>query len=229
MSFVLVPIGMLLVLPRLLATGQDAPSVPVGSMAQAVASVVLSLGLGIALAPRAKRYPKTVKVMQRISIPCVFTTFVVFLSLVGLPPVSLVSVACSAAFVGLGVLLALGLALFSRQPAPNVWSMVLEINVRDVAMANVIVLVGFGSMPFDFKYEAFGVIAIFTTVVTHIFLGIALVRMAYRAYLRRCCRPDDSLLGGGDVAVGVEDGRGPTLQLEQPRARGGPGARQRWS
>ena len=56
--------------------------------------------------------------------------------------------------------------------------MVLETNVRDVAMSNAIIFVDFTSVPFAYQFEALAVSSIFAVIVNNVFLLLALLRTA---------------------------------------------------
>lgn len=146
--------------------------------------VVGPLGLGVCIAPWAERCPfarrTAAKVLLLIVMLCVVTSLVV----AGVPPVSKAALGAVGVFLGASLLLSLTLALLSRQPLANVVSMVLEINVRDMSVANGVVMIGFAAQPFTFRMEAIGV----NTVLGLITIATSLSWLVAQPVLRRCRR-----------------------------------------
>ena len=193
LSFVLLPVGWFVVMPLLLDGHEGAQFVPLQPMIVALLQVAAPLAMGIAVATRARRYPWLPRAFLRAVIAALLVYMVIVLCVAGIPPVQLAAVACVGAFTACGVALSLALGLASRQPLANLVSMVLETNVRDVAMSNAIIFVAFASVPFAYQFEALAVSSIFAVIVNNVFLLLALLRTAIAAYSRR--RADAS--GGG--------------------------------
>ena len=68
------------------------------------------------------------------------------------------------------------------QPFADAFKLVLKETIIP-SNANSVIFVGFGTTPFEYRYEALGVVALFGTFVNYSFLAAVGVRAAWRA----CC------------------------------------------
>lgn len=227
LSFVLVPVGLLVVLPHLLEGRAEAHAVPFGPMVAALLQLFVPLSVGIAMAPRAQRHTRLVRRCGKVLVSLVCVYVIVFLVVAGPPPVALLSIECVAAFTAAGVVIALVVGAAARQPQPNRISMLLEINVRDSAMAQAILFIGFAQAPFAYRYEAIGVVMLFTLYVNTLALALVLLRLGVvRALARRRARcaedPHSHLVvhqqGGGTSDDGGLESYGVCLQEREAAA-----------
>jgi len=154
LAFGLAPLGIGVFYPLIVSGQQGADVVPVGSMAASTAQIVVSLTFGLLLSSKANRIPRTVKIFKRLSLGTAITLVVTMLVLQGAPPITLPLAACVASLGAVGAVVAASLGIVTRQPLDNIKSMVLEVLVRDLAIVNAFILVGFSSAPFHYRSEA---------------------------------------------------------------------------
>ena len=156
MSTALVPFGLIVLLPhvRTGASTQDTIRVPVKHIIGAILSVVAPLSSGIMVASRCHRCKQATRWLAALNALLIVVFIIVSIGVAGVPPISAMSILVVSLNELIGIAIATVLAVCTRQPLSNAISLVLEINVRDLAMANAVIMIGFASRPLAFRLEA---------------------------------------------------------------------------
>lgn len=129
LCWLLVPLVALFVYPRLVAGQHGARAVPVAPLLLSLLEVAVPLLVGSALAPWARRHPRTHRALVGTTITVVLAYTATVLALVPLPPFGPALVACICALGAVGVAISLVVGLLARQPAANVTSIILEVDI----------------------------------------------------------------------------------------------------
>ena len=201
-AIMLLPFGLFVLLPRVGTGSSQVHGLPVKQVAASLLSVLLPLGLGICAAPTCERVARIRRVLVFVNtllVVLVIAFIVVTLVLNGAPPVSSTAVLVVSLNQIVGITLAICLGVCSRQPLPNVISLVLELNVRDLAMANSVIMVGFSSLPFSFRVEACGTCALYGLMWNQGFMLTSLVARSIIAARKRRLDATLSLIEDQDV------------------------------
>ena len=201
-AIMLLPFGLFVLLPRVVTGSSQVHGLPVKQVAASLLSVLLPLGLGICAAPTCERITRIRKVLglvNTILVVLVITFIVVTLVLTGAPPVSSTAILVVSLNQVIGITLAIFLGVCSRQPLPNVISLVFELNVRDLAMANSVIMVGYSSLPFSFRVEACGTCALYGLMWNQGFMLTSLIVRSVIVARRRRFDASLSLIEDQDV------------------------------